>query len=379
MRIGIVGAGRIGGNAARLLAAAGHQVMLSFARGETTLTALAGEVGGSVGTAAQAVDFGEVVIFSVPWDVIPLALEQAGDLTGKIVVDTTNQFGASQMPAAPQTAAQFNAARMRGARYTKSLNTLTAAFQAESAHRDGNARVVQWICGDDAEAKQLVATLIADAGFAPVDLGGIAECTVMEAPRRAGAVYGEEYRLADARAVVEAVRAGRPIPPTPRYDTRAAGDAPTLAERFVQALGTNDPALLSEIYDPEVALFTPLGWPIRGVAAVEDFVGQFHAAYPGLRVTLHDQFSSADGQRVCFRFVIHFHNTGPFYGNAPTGEQGTMSETHAVRVRNDKIVEQFVGDNNFALPYQELVTWQMAFPRDTPDPNPVIIEATARS
>jgi len=41
---------------------------------------------------------------------------------------------------------------------------------------------------------------------------------VMEAPRREGAVYGEEYRLADAKAVVEAVRRGRPIPATPRYE-----------------------------------------------------------------------------------------------------------------------------------------------------------------
>ena len=152
-------------------------------------------------------------------------------------------------------------------------------------------------------------------------------------------------------------------------------ELPTLAERFVRALGTNNAALLEEIYDREVVLYTPLGWPIRGLGAVEEFVAQFHAAYPGLRVTLHDEFSSADGQRVCFRFVIHFHNTGPFYGNPPTGERGTMSETHAVRLRDGKIVEQFVGDNNFSMPYQELVTWQMDFPRDTPDPNPVIGEA----
>jgi hypothetical protein len=63
----------------------------------------------------------------------------------------------------------------------------------------------------------VVAGLIEDAGFVPVDVGGTAGCAVMEAPRRAGAVYGEEYREADAAVVVEAVRAGRPIPPTPRY------------------------------------------------------------------------------------------------------------------------------------------------------------------
>ena len=53
-----------------------------------------------------------------------------------------------------------------------------------------------------------------------------------------------------------------------------------------------------------------------------------------------------------------------------------MSETHAVR-RDGKIVEQFVGDNNFAMPYRELAERHMDFPRETPDPNPVITEASA--
>jgi hypothetical protein len=52
-----------------------------------------------------------------------------------------------------------------------------------------------------------------------------------------------------------------------------------------------------------------------------------------------------------------------------------MSETHAVRLRAGRIVEQFVGDNNFSMPYQELVRWGMDFPRDTPDPAPVIAQA----
>jgi 8-hydroxy-5-deazaflavin:NADPH oxidoreductase len=220
MRIGIVGAGRIGSNAARLLAGAGHEVKLSFARDRAKLDALASEIGAraSVGTPAETVAFGGVVIFSVPWDAIPLALDQIGDLSEKIVVDTTNQFGSGPKPASGQTAARFNATRMSGARYTKSFNTLTSGFLAKAAGRKGSDRVVQWICGDDADAKKLVAGLIDDAGFAPVDLGGTDECSVMEAPRRPGAVYGEEYHLGDARAVIEALRAGRPIPSTPRYE-----------------------------------------------------------------------------------------------------------------------------------------------------------------
>lgn len=217
MRIGIIGAGHIGGGLARQFAGAGHQVMLSFSRDDAKLTELAGQVGSDtgVGSAADAAAFGEVVVIAVPWSAIPQALAQAGPLTGKIVIDTTNQFG-TPAPAEGQTAASFNAARMPGARYTKSFNTLTSGFQAATAGRAGDERVVQWLCGEP-DAKRVVAGLIEDAGFIPVDLGDARDCAVMEAPRRPGAVYGEEYRAADAAGVVEAVRTGRPIPPTPRY------------------------------------------------------------------------------------------------------------------------------------------------------------------
>jgi predicted dinucleotide-binding enzyme len=219
MRIAIVGAGRIGGNCARRFAKAGHDVVVAFARDRAGLEGLAAEIGGEAAEPVAAVAGAEVVVVSVPWGVIPDALEQTGSLEGRITIDTTNQFGGGGWLELPggQTAAQFNAARMPGARYTKSFNTLTSAFQASTADREGDERVVQWVCGDDEEAKAIVSRLIDDAGYVPVDLGGTADCAVMEAPRRPGAVYGEEYRAADAPAVVEAVRAGREIPPTPRY------------------------------------------------------------------------------------------------------------------------------------------------------------------
>ena len=157
------------------------------------------------------------MILAVPWGAIPEALAQAGDLTDKVVIDTTNQFGSGPKPQAGQTAAGFNAQRMPGARYVKSFNTLTAAFQEQAAHRRRPDRVVQWVCGDDPAAKQLVAGLIEEMGYVPVDLGSTQTCRVMEAPRRPGAVYGEEYRAADAQAVVDAVRDGHAIPPTPTY------------------------------------------------------------------------------------------------------------------------------------------------------------------
>ena len=219
MRIGVIGAGHIGGNCARQAVKAGHEVKLSFARDPAKLEALASELGdrATTGTVDDAVAFGEIVILSVPWGAISDALAQAGDLTGKVVIDTTNQFGSGVKPEPGQTAAAFNAQRMPGARYVKSFNTLTVGFQEQAADRDGPDRVVQWVCGDDPAAKELVAGLIEDMGYVPVDLGSTQTCEVMEAPRRPGAVYGEEYRAADAQAVVDAVRDSHPIPPTPTY------------------------------------------------------------------------------------------------------------------------------------------------------------------
>ncbi len=216
MNIGIIGAGNIGSNVARRLALAGYNVTVSFARDQAKLAGFAAEIGATVGQPSQAAA-ADVVVLSVPWGVIDTALAAAGPLSGRIVVDTTNQFGPGGVLELGRTAARHNADRMPGARYTKCFNTLTAGFQARAASRTGHARVVQWICGDDIQAKVTLGQLVDDAGYVPVDLGGIDQCTVMEAPRRPGAVYGEEYRAADAVAVVEAVRAGRPIPPTPTY------------------------------------------------------------------------------------------------------------------------------------------------------------------
>jgi predicted dinucleotide-binding enzyme len=220
MKIGVIGAGRIGGNCARQAVKGGHEVMLSFARDPSKLEQLASELGqrATDGTVADAVAFADVVIVSVPWGAIPEALAQAGELSGKVVIDTTNQFGPGPKPDPGQTAASFNAQRMSGARYVKSFNTLTSRFQEQVAGRGGADRVVQWMCGDDPQAKQIAAELIEDMGYVPVDLGGTATCAAMEAPRRPAAVYGEEYRAADAQAVVDAVRDGAPIPPTPAYE-----------------------------------------------------------------------------------------------------------------------------------------------------------------
>lgn len=145
-----------------------------------------------------------------------------------------------------------------------------------------------------------------------------------------------------------------------------------LAERFVRAFGAKDLAILETLYDPDVELYTPLGWPLRGWETVKTFVEQFHTANPGMRVGLHDAFASSDGQKLCWRIRLHFHNTGTFYGNPPTGDRGEMMESHFITLKNGKIRRQIVGDGGLQLPKGELVDWKMAFPRQVTDPDPAI-------
>jgi predicted dinucleotide-binding enzyme len=209
VKIGVIGAGRIGANAARLWRNAGHDVMLSFSRDPAALEERAAAIGARAGTPAEAAAFGDVVMLSVPWRLIDAVLADAGSFAGKIVVDTTNQFGAGGVEELPggRTAAQLNADRLPGARYTKAFNTLTSGFQAEAAGRTGPDRVAMFVAGDDADAKDVVARLIDDAGFSAIDVGGTADAAIMEAPRREGAVYGEEFNEDDGRAFVAAARA----------------------------------------------------------------------------------------------------------------------------------------------------------------------------
>jgi len=149
-------------------------------------------------------------------------------------------------------------------------------------------------------------------------------------------------------------------------------DGSTLGRRFVEAFDARDIAAFDTIFTPDTEVYTPLGWPVAGLDAVKAFVDEFHASNPGLRVTLHDEFASADGTRVCWRIRLHFHNTEPFFGNPPTGEQGVMTETHAITLRDGRIARLVVGDNAFAMPHQELVTWKMDYPKGTTDPDPEI-------
>ncbi len=216
-RIAIVGAGRIGGNLARLYAAAGHDITVSFARDQDKLSALAAQIGAAAADPARAVAQAEVVVISVPWGVVDTAIEQAGGpgaLAGKLVIDTTNQFGRTAsgfgvLDLGDSSAAALNSAKAPQATWVKAFNTLTAGFQASSAGRTGPDRVVIFYATDHDDVVLAVERLINDVGFDPVRTGTLARTEAGHQEPK-GDLYGEEFHHEDAAAAVGRLRGTPP-------------------------------------------------------------------------------------------------------------------------------------------------------------------------
>jgi predicted dinucleotide-binding enzyme len=181
MRIGIVGAGMIGSTMARLWVAAGHEVRLA-SRHPEALHAFVDTLGplAAVATPLQAARFGEVVMLTVPLAAMPaLATDLAPVLAGKIVIDTGNAYekrdgdSARESTAHAGGSAGWAAAFYPKARWVKGFNTVYFKVLLSEAHRAGD-RVGIPLASDDADAMDLVAGLVREAGFDPVILGGLA-------------------------------------------------------------------------------------------------------------------------------------------------------------------------------------------------------------
>jgi predicted dinucleotide-binding enzyme len=205
MKIGIVGAGRIGGNLATQWARRGHDVLLSFKRDRAELAAMADAIGARSGSVGEAVDHGDVIVVSAPWPTLDAVAADmhAGD---KPLIDTTNPYGVDGSVGAPGgvSSSEYNAQRFATRRLVKAFNTYTSGFQAEVGDGRHAKPVAMFFGGEDEAAKEVAATLVRDAGFEPVDLGGWATISLLEAPYRPGAVYGEEYAPEAARRIAAA-------------------------------------------------------------------------------------------------------------------------------------------------------------------------------
>jgi predicted dinucleotide-binding enzyme len=179
MKIGVIGAGRQGGNVGLLWAQAGHQVMFSSRHPEELkdLIAKAGP-NARAGTPQEAIAFGDVLFLAVPYKSYPdVGRDYAPLMKGKIVIDCGNPYEDRDGPMAKDALAKGTGVASKeflpGVRLVRAMNALTFIQVQKEAHRSGERLAVP-IAGDDQAAVATVSQLVADAGFDPVVVGGLA-------------------------------------------------------------------------------------------------------------------------------------------------------------------------------------------------------------
>lgn len=204
MRIGIIGAGRIGDTLARHFVRVGHEVAVSNSRGPDTLRDVVAEIGerAQATTAADAARFGDVVVVSVPFGRYR-ELPTAG-MAGKVVIDTNNYYPQrdghfEELDGDRTTSSELLQAHLQGARVVKAFNATYWEHLRDFGRPSGDpGRIGIPISGEDKDAKRTVAALIDEIGFDAVDAGTLGQGGRKHQP--GGPVYAADLRTEELRA-----------------------------------------------------------------------------------------------------------------------------------------------------------------------------------
>lgn len=177
MNIGIIGAGGIGQAFAGHVAKAGYEVIVSNSRGPESLVDVVSRLGPRVraGTRQEAAQ-ADVVFVSVGWEQVRAALADLPAWGGRVLIDATNpvlQPGFRLAELNGSTSSEIVASMAPGARVVKTANTLLRDVLAAEPKQNGGRRVL-FMSGDDRDAKGQVSAILEKAGFATIDLGGLA-------------------------------------------------------------------------------------------------------------------------------------------------------------------------------------------------------------
>uniref|UniRef100_A0AAU2JIX3 NAD(P)-binding domain-containing protein n=1 Tax=Streptomyces sp. NBC_00049 TaxID=2903617 RepID=A0AAU2JIX3_9ACTN len=213
MKIGIIGAGNIGGNLTRRLTALGHEVSVANSRGPRTLTALAAETGATPVTVPEAARGAEIVVVTIPFKNVPDLPSGLfdGAAEGFTVIDTGNYYPQQRdgriagVEDEGLTESRWTE-RQLGHRVIKAFNG-TYAQDILDRHRPAGdpERIALPVAGDDEAAKKAVRALIDELGFDTVDAGGLDESWRQQPDTP---VYGLREGVA---AVTEALAAASPV------------------------------------------------------------------------------------------------------------------------------------------------------------------------
>lgn len=207
MRIGIIGAGHIGGSLTRRLTALGHEVQVANSRAPETLTELAEETGATPVWARDAAKDADLVILSIPQKNVP-DLEPgifASRKDGAPIIETNNYYPQQRdgLIAAIEDGQTESAwvSEQIGQPVVKVFNGIFWKFLLERGKSAGEeGRIALPIAGDDAAAKVIVSDLVDELGFDPVDGGTIAESWRQQPGTP---VYGQHGSADETRAALE--------------------------------------------------------------------------------------------------------------------------------------------------------------------------------
>ena len=182
MKIGIIGAGNIGGTLTRRFRALGHDVDVANSRGPETLGALAKETGARAVTVADAARDKDVVVVTIPMKNIPALPKNlfASAKRDAVVIDTGNYYPQQRdgrIDAIEQGMAESAwVAQQLGRPVVKAFNNIYAQHLLERGTPKGSTkRIALPIAGDAAAAKEVVTRLLDELGFDAVDTGPLAE------------------------------------------------------------------------------------------------------------------------------------------------------------------------------------------------------------
>jgi len=179
--IGLIGAGHIGSQVARLAAKSGYDVVISNSRGPETLRELVAELGprARAATPLEAAKAGDIIVVSIPlknYRSVPVE-----PLAGKTVIDTNNYYPQRDghipdLDNESTTTSELLQAHLPDSKVVKAFNHIYAAELTTHGQPAGtpNRRALA-IAGDDREAKATVTHLLDQFGFDTVDAGPLKE------------------------------------------------------------------------------------------------------------------------------------------------------------------------------------------------------------
>ncbi|MCI0442297.1 NADPH-dependent F420 reductase [bacterium] len=181
MKIGVIGNGNMGGALGKLWSSRGHKIMFGSRNPESVKTMAGISPNINSGSIPDAVRFGEVILLAVPWHGVENVFRLAGPVSGKIIIDCTNPLAENYMSLVVgfDTSGAEEIAKMApGARVVKAFNTVASGVLARPKFDDVDATALY--CGDDAEAKKVVAGLIKELGFEAIDSGPLMNARYLE-------------------------------------------------------------------------------------------------------------------------------------------------------------------------------------------------------